>query len=854
MFKTTITVFISSLIIFFIFLFDGIHIDNFSTSKVKFSQLYLKYDKKLIFSIEKLEIPKQSTSQTSFDPSIIGLADEFLAYFSLIEIKNLVYDNKSIYIKFQNNQFVLKEKDLDIKIDFEILVDKLVINSNILSKKYNLEVLSKTITSNDKLTTNLNNLALDSITYVKHQGFNIKVKTKIKDGNLYYKLDEYDIRSLDSFKKVIPLNFSFEKVIINQLEDKIALDTLVNFDLKTLNTKFTIINPVYKSSHINTIKTPKLVFDFRDEKLNIKVNNLHLEKQKLTFSGLISLKLEDIIASDNIRLSIDDLDFRFEQSLKPLKVKKVSLQYLNDNVSLTLENPTYNTLALDGSDIHISNITSNNPTILTLNLQSKAILQDKLLEILEFYKVKLPFYQISGTNLSRVRIKIPFNDDEVTVQANTALTNATIKFDDKQIFFSQITIDVMNDKVIDASLTLNSNINQNIIVNSSINTETKIASGSATIYTFNYSDIVNIYNETFTYQFDFSKPEKILNIPKYDLKYKTNNKFHNIQINNFNNLLKFIKDITLIKTNKKIKVSIDTNDNFETTKSNIRNLKVLLNETYFTQNPLSKSKINLANTQINLYDGLVKYKDLNLFYELAILDIEQSRMNLQLVDKNTKISSYIDFNKETISINSNKITHTYFNKFTANKYLKDGYLSLNSSGTFKEIKGKILFHKTTVKDLLFINNLVLFVNTTPAIINPLLAIPTLVRMAETNFDLQGYFIKSGFLEFAYNPNSSIFQILNSSTKSNLVDFKTKGYIDFSTDKINMTSDVIFMKDYAKIISKIPLIGKLATDKNNNFSTEVNIFGTLEKPEFSINPIVDTIENIDKKTINILNTQ
>jgi len=187
------------------------------------------------------------------------------------------------------------------------------------------------------------------------------------------------------------------------------------------------------------------------------------------------------------------------------------------------------------------------------------------------------------------------------------------------------------------------------------------------------------------------------------------------------------------------------------------------------------------------------------------------------------------------------------NMILKKKVFKKGFLTLSSSGTFDKINGKLKFNKTNIQNVPILNHLIIFINTTPAIINPLLALPTLFRMGETNFDLQGYYIKNGYVDFNYDVIGNIVQINDMNTKGKMMDFKLKGKVNLETDKIKAKVDVVFMKDHSKFLNHIPLVGYIITGDDGNFVTQVGVTGTLSKPRFKTH----TIESASKGAINMI---
>jgi len=71
----------------------------------------------------------------------------------------------------------------------------------------------------------------------------------------------------------------------------------------------------------------------------------------------------------------------------------------------------------------------------------------------------------------------------------------------------------------------------------------------------------------------------------------------------------------------------------------------------------------------------------------------------------------------------------------------------------------MILKNVKIEDLAILNNLLLFINTSPALINPFLAIPSVLGMASNGgFNLTGYRIIDGVLDFDYHKNKKLLDI------------------------------------------------------------------------------------------------
>ena len=89
--------------------------------------------------------------------------------------------------------------------------------------------------------------------------------------------------------------------------------------------------------------------------------------------------------------------------------------------------------------------------------------------------------------------------------------------------------------------------------------------------------------------------------------------------------------------------------------------------------------------------------------------------------------TYKERNNE-IDIYSNNIDDEFINELFGKKIFSGGKLMFvaNSHGK-NSLKGKVILTNTKIEDLAIINNLLIFIHTSPALLNPLLAVPSQKR-------------------------------------------------------------------------------------------------------------------------------
>ena len=287
--------------------------------------------------------------------------------------------------------------------------------------------------------------------------------------------------------------------------------------------------------------------------------------------------------------------------------------------------------------------------------------------------------------------------------------------------------------------------------------------------------------------------------------------------------------IKVISKDKKIDLTLINNNEI--------NLKLndldLIYDVNNSEEKYKKIKIDAKNSNIIIND---KYKVLSSKY--TILSNDKNTL-FDLAYLNGKIKYTKDKNKN-INLSAKNINDTFVNTFFSKELIKGGTFSLEASGHDKLISGKMLFDKNKLLNLTILNNLITLVNTTPALINPLLAVPAVFGMVTNGgFNLNGYAVNEGYIDFTYDFENRILNLIKIHTVGNSVDFDGYATLNLKDSFVNSSVDLIFMKDYTKIVNFIPGLSYIFLGDDKRVSTRVNIIGDLNNPKIETNLAKDS---------------
>jgi len=232
-------------------------------------------------------------------------------------------------------------------------------------------------------------------------------------------------------------------------------------------------------------------------------------------------------------------------------------------------------------------------------------------------------------------------------------------------------------------------------------------------------------------------------------------------------------------------------------------------------------------------DSKITYKGYAFNFKEANVISKGEEKKITLTAKD---GSKLDITSDTNSLimKSSNLSGNYVNSIFKKNLLYGGTVEfLMRKNTVDSYVGRVKLTNTMLKDLQLIDNLLLFVNSLPVFIDPLLGIPTLLRFGKNKFTLDGYNVINGEFKFIYHKSSELLEIKDLKTTGNLNNFNGNLQINFKNNSINGKVNVAFLKDFATIIKYIPLANEIILDKNKEISLPITISGTLKNTKFLI---------------------
>ena len=826
----------------------GIKINDFEFYGVKLEQLYIKLDKKIIVRAKQIKLPsfKKDVAQKSSDERLLNLSqgvDYLDTFFQEISLESVqIGDDFKIKILFLDDIFFVDSPYLNIDIKFQNEqqdgIDHFIVK-NLSLKDFNVSISGEGSANFDK-----DDYKFDG-NFTSHE-LNGKLSFALKDTLLTYKA--YDVNA-------------------GSIKDFIAeLDSRIHLNSEVKNWIYGYI--VADDYHLNEI----------NGKADLKKNDLFLNELNATANA-------------------KNLLIKFDKGLPAVNVAEANITLNNSKLKFDLTAPVYKGKKLDGSNVAINNIFDEKSANLELFIKTNSIYDEAINEILRAYKINVPVRQLSGKMDADLKILIKLDEkslenfDEKSVIANgdfkisdAVLDIAGSKFNAKNALVKLVNTSALN---IDASGFGLDFFRAN--AKADINLQKSTGEIKGVIESFDLKEkndeILAFKNEPFTALLDFNKPsETTLSIEPFGINLSfgdesviaTKNSnfimqnspvlkqngvlgFEDVSIKSkdFVNLeilakgLKFDMPfldkngskydsddflITVSKAGVKVqsaskKLSLNIAEKGIEAKSNDLNLLVLDdNSTKEQSTPL---ELFAKNSDIIL-------QDLNKTLPFTSFSAEKKGKSTSLngLAKQGRVGYFSD--EKSINLDATDISGEFINDLFGLKSFEGGKFRLKLLGeNSKNFKAEVRFFGTYLKDYIFYQRLLSFLN----------SVPSLLSFKTPDFNDKGFTVKNG--KILLTRKGDVIEFLAIEMIGTSADIGGRGTIDLKSKKINIDLELKILKDASGIIDKIPLINQIILGKDRSLSTVIAIRGTTEKPEYSTQILQDALLSPLKIIRNVL---
>jgi hypothetical protein len=377
-----IFLFLSSL---FVTLQNGVYIDKFSSSTLKFDELYIKWNEKIDISLDNLIILKSDKSKSEFQTdNIIKLISKSATLINLlgsVNLKKIAFDdiNASFnYNEVDGGLLSASSKDFQLNSSITVKMNKILFHIDTLKDlqrdiSLNGDILIKNASIYSKVHLNI------------HQDIFATINALSTQKKLFYNIkSEKSIHSIAYTVKMLHLPRAIEYWILDAIDMKEATLKKAYGWLAYNNLKMALQN-IYISADLNHL----------NYKYNKTLDAIHTVHTELEFKkGVLYIRPKEAYSyKQKLEDSVINIDFTQKEEL------------------------------------------------LTIVLLFDGTLNKDILTILEAYKVKLPFLQKSGVTHTDLTLKI--NLRTIAVDAQGVFTTKKANFD-----YAGLNIDIFNAKIV----------------------------------------------------------------------------------------------------------------------------------------------------------------------------------------------------------------------------------------------------------------------------------------------------------------------------------------------------------------------------------------------------------------------
>ena len=679
-----------TLFIIFIFLQSGVHIENISLANVKVKTLYIKWNEKLNISAEEIHITQKE--QNDQKPEIKELNNYlkkiilFDTWFEYISIKHIIYNEVKASFQYDHDKkgfLVVSSPDFELKsiLFFESQFLNIEVEK-FKSLKKNISVDGSIIIDSKKIEL-ITSLQIDI-----NNNISVNLASLANKKNLFYKISSK--QNIKSIKYLVDM-FNLEHAVSYWIIDAIDMSEL------SLNSAYGWLD--YKN-------------------------------------------IDQAYKNFYAHATLQNLNYMYDPKLEAIHTKTTDIEFKSGVLNIFPRDPYTYGFYLDKSWLKID--FTKKEELLTLYLKFKGMLNQDILNLLNRYKIKLPFLQNSGDVDTDLTVAVGLRTIDVSAHGN---------FYTKKANFTYLGLDI-------------DIYNTNIILN---NRDVEINNMLA-----KYKDIATAYVDV---ELDTKSNKGYIAFDVKDISLKK----QKIKLKKPINVLYKISPIQdKIKIDSSLWQYEDKNIKIDKTELPFY-LDRLIAEIPLTKIELSKFALFNIEGDISLKKEKLKL-DINLkkslYKELQLLE-KDTKLSLQYQNKKLSIKSKDDINfmldnikykleKSAITL-ENKILDIEYgaikidnNLHTAfggayNLETKNGSINLENIKISNQDLGEIFSNKNktkiniqSIKDTLYINSQEFNINFILTDKNWKLNLDNLAKLSKKSKILKNYFVEKGDIHLSKN--------------------------------------------------------------------------------------------------------
>ncbi len=577
---------------------------------------------------------------------------------------------------------------------------------------------------------------------------------------------------------------------------------------------------------------------------------------------------------------------RFHPDLPPVQCDRINISYQSDRLSFALEKPMYKDISLTGSKVYIDHLVQGDSQ-LAINIATETQKNNDIVELLGAYNIHLKGRQVTG--LTEVDLQLMFDLPEFDLNTRGTFTVSPGEWRSGSIPFltEGMTIQLQNNIITiqEAEISYEDILHAN--VSGTIDASSLHAEIQGKVNRLNFSvgetPLLHASELPVTLGIEFSRESVKLNFDEFQTLVTLQDGTTKIVINSLKDIAPLVPPLQKLNFDEgHVQLTVKDLDHIQFAgEIAIPNTILSLNDKPVTQfqyhgtwNP-HKTEIYINDNKIiaSLSDKLTAdFHDYLITVDTNTFQGKETTPSVPIPIEVTgpgtllKVKEFsIPTQKFTFKANGSDISflaqlkqgHFLFESVDdeinfvgteldgkiAETFIRfadfsGGTLNVSLKGSLVNYKGFIEFNDVLVKDYLLMNNVLAFLN----------AIPALATLSTPGFDQDGYRIKEGIVHF--DLHEKILTIHQLRADGTTVNVEAEGWVNFNDRTIKQDMELITLKDYSNIISKLPIAGYAILGEEGTLSTSLKINGSLDDPHiktYLARDIIMSPVNVIKRT-------
>ncbi len=824
----------------FFWLIHGITFEKLTFGSYEIDGLYIKLDKKLTLKATRVVIPEKKEK-----PSVKNLDRTFdrikslLTYFDTIYLEKVIFNNNHFTVYYAQDVLYLSSREYEVAGNITRHGNRLVADVPVLYlKEYNT-------TLSGKLSYNMTTHVLEAGGSFESFGIKGHFRVVKRRKRIVYALNS------EPFGNLRPLiqRIGLPKAIMPWVVDRVQAGT-------------------YRLAYI---------------KGSMPIGKHGIEPDFLAMKGKAYFK---------------DVSIYFQKGLPPVKAKAMTLIYDKGNLSFSLKDARYKKRSVDGSSVVIRHVVGPLMPMLVLDLHVVSPLDAEVHRILDTYNIYLPLSHTGSHCSADITLKIPLSKKKKGVKAavDVVMDKGTLSVGGMHFYVTGGEVYYTDKKAVLKNVDVKEpwftgRINGNIDMQQQ-HAELMLDAVSAQLGEKN-DPIFLLQHKRLPLQLFFGKEQRLV-LPTLGVEAVQQKKRIDLYLNDMKKLLPYLRHNLLGLTGGKLKISTEDRVHYHFSGTIQKEICFFYeqNDQCYTRIPV-EGDVDVKNNDIDLYafgrrlhynakKSVVTLKGLNIDLKRFIEEQQRSQKRMpksplankkivilgknsqlryekyRLVTDSYDIEVFPNGNIRAMGINDgdvvkftkkgnifflqalrikDKMLHPLIN-FSG---LKHGRYSLKKEGDpSKKMKGRILIEGGVLSDFKAYSNTLAFINT----------IPALATLNKPGFSNEGFKIEEGVIDYTMTPEKIVFDSVY--LKGNTATVVGKGEVLLKgTKKINVNLAIRTVREFGKVVGKIPLLGYILMGDDNSMTVGLKVGGTLDNPKVTTSVAKDILTlplEILKRTI------